>query len=72
MQVILDAGYNILWSDMDSAWLTNFMKLAPSNRNVVLVDDSMGEDEQNSENICTGMTYSNTSCMEQAVFCVSP
>jgi hypothetical protein len=54
MQVVLDAGYRALWSDMDTAWLKNFFELAPSDRDVVLVDDSEEEDEQISDNTCTG------------------
>ena len=58
MQVVLDAGYKALWSDMDTAWLKNFFELAPTDRDVVLVDDSEEEDEQTSDNTCTGMAFS--------------
>ena len=53
--MVLDAGYRVLWSDMDTAWLKNFFELAPSDRDVVLVDDSEEEDEQISDNTCTGI-----------------
>ena len=56
MQVALDAGYKVLWSDMDTAWLKNFFELAPHDRDVVLVDDSEEENEQISDNTCTGTT----------------
>ena len=43
---------------MDTAWLTNFLELAPSDRDVVLVDDSEEENEEVSDNTCTGMHLS--------------
>ena len=58
MQVVLDAGYKALWSDMDTAWLKNFFELAPADRDVVLVDDSEEENEQTSDNTCTGTPLS--------------
>ena len=39
---------------MDTAWLKNFFSLAPLDRDVVLVDDSEEENEQISDNTCTG------------------
>ena len=54
LQVVLEAGFRVLWSDMDTAWLKNFFQLAPHDRDVVLVDDSEEENEQISENTCTG------------------
>ena len=53
VQVALDAGFRVVWSDMDTAWLKNFSELAPHDRDVVLADDSE-EEEQTSENTCTG------------------
>ncbi|CAL5224029.1 g6649 [Coccomyxa viridis] len=67
LQVVLRAGFNVLWSDMDTAWLTNFLDLAPSSRDVVMVDDSMEEHEENSGNICTGLMYFTPTDMVKSV-----
>ncbi len=61
LQVVLEAGYRVLWSDMDTAWLKNFFELAPHDRDVVLVDDSEEENEQISENTCTGEGFAASS-----------
>ena len=59
--MVLEAGYRVLWSDMDTAWLKNFFELAPHDRDVVLVDDSEEENEQISENTCTGGGFAASS-----------
>ena len=59
--MVLEAGYRVLWSDMDTAWLKNFFELAPHDRDVVLVDDSEEENEQISENTCTGEAFAASS-----------
>ena len=59
--MVLEAGYRVLWSDMDTAWLKNFFELAPHDRDVVLVDDSEEENEQISENTCTGEGFAASS-----------
>ena len=61
----------MLWSDMDTAWLTNVLELAPRDHDVVVVDDSLEKNEKNSDNTCTGVRYSKSSCMQQALFGVS-
>lgn len=70
LQVALDAGYKVLWSDMDTAWLKNFFELAPHDRDVVLVDDSEEENEQISDNTCTGATLSSQH-LRLLLFCAS-
>jgi len=54
LQAVLDLGYSVIWSDMDSVWLRDFQKLAPSSLDVVLVDDSEAEEERLSDNTGTG------------------
>ena len=54
LQAVLDLGYSVIWSDMDSVWLRDFQKLAPSKLDVVLVDDSEAEEERLSDNTGTG------------------
>ena len=45
-QVMLGLDYEVVWSDMDSAWLQNFFDLLPSGLDYVGVDDSEIENEQ--------------------------
>ena len=54
LQAVLDLGYSVIWSDMDSVWLRDFQRLAPSSLDVVLVDDSEAEEERLSDNTGTG------------------
>ena len=72
MQVALDAGYKVLWSDMDTAWLKNFFELAPHDRDVVLVDDSEEENEQISDNTCTGAEPLHTAAALSILLCNLP
>ena len=65
--MVLEAGYRVLWSDMDTAWLKNFFELAPHDRDVVLVDDSEEENEQISENTCTGEGFAASSDFVTAI-----
>ena len=44
--MVLDLGYEVLWSDMDAAWLQPFFELAPAGLDYVGVDDSDAENEQ--------------------------
>lgn len=44
--MVLDLGYEVLWSDMDAAWLQLFFQLAPAGLDYVGVDDSDAENEQ--------------------------
>ncbi len=46
MQLVLDLGYEVLWSDMDAVWLKDFFHLAPQGLDYVGVDDSEVENEQ--------------------------
>lgn len=46
LQLVLDLGYEVLWSDMDSVWLKDFFSLAPQGLDYVGVDDSEVENEQ--------------------------
>ncbi len=46
LQMVLDLGYEVLWSDMDAVWLKNFFSLAPQGLDYVGVDDSETENEQ--------------------------
>lgn len=46
MQIVLHLGYNVVWSDMDTVWLQNFLDLTPRGQDYVGVDDSVEEDEQ--------------------------
>lgn len=43
---MLGLDYEVVWSDMDSAWLQNFFDLLPSGLDYVGVDDSEIENEQ--------------------------
>lgn len=53
-------GYSVIWSDLDTAWLRDFQKLAPNRLDVVLVDDSEAEEERRSDNTGTGMSQFST------------
>lgn len=44
--MVLDLGYEVLWSDMDAVWLKDFFHLAPQGLDYVGVDDSEVENEQ--------------------------
>lgn len=46
LQLVLDLGYEVLWSDMDAVWLKDFFSLAPQGLDYVGVDDSEIENEQ--------------------------
>lgn len=54
VQAVLDLGYSVIWSDLDSVWLRDFQALAPKSLDVVLVDDSDSEEERRSDNTGTG------------------
>ncbi|BDA50156.1 probable UDP-D-xylose:L-fucose alpha-1,3-D-xylosyltransferase [Coccomyxa sp. Obi] len=57
LQLVLDLGYEVLWSDMDAVWLKDFFHLAPQGLDYVGVDDSEVENEQETHNACTGLMY---------------
>ncbi|CAL8465666.1 g5202 [Coccomyxa elongata] len=57
LEMVLDLGYEVLWSDMDTAWLQPFFQLAPAGLDYVGVDDSDAENEQETDNASTGLMY---------------
>ena len=59
IQIVLRLGYNVVWSDMDTVWLKNFLDLTPRGQDYVGVDDSVEGDEQVRTDLALYISFEN-------------